>query len=95
MKKIICVLLLLVFVVAGSGIAFAGDKKSEVAVKIISQIPVKASANSFGWDVSVGVVQIYDSKNGVVCYGLAPASESGRAIDGWYPGTSVSCVKVR
>jgi len=95
MKKIIYAFFLFMFVTAGSDITFAGDKKDEATVKVISQIPAKTSQSDSGANTKITVIQINDPKNGIVCYGLVSVSDVGRSYDGGYPGTSIFCAKVK
>jgi len=89
MKEIVCVFAAVVTLLI-SGFVSA----EEVSVKRVSTIPAKTSSRS-GWNVDVVVIQVVDAGNGVICYGMTPTSDSGRALDGGYPGTAISCVKVR
>jgi hypothetical protein len=87
---LLAVFLLAVFTVSD---VFAEEAK----VTVLSTIPIKTEARNatnlkVGWETKALVIKIDDQKNGVVCFAIVSASEAGRAYDGGYPGTAISCV---
>lgn len=93
MKSIFFVALFVLIISASEVIA--ADKKEEVTVKTVSASSVVTSKGSNTNDTGVRVIQIYDSKNGVVCYGIVSTSDKGKGPSGGYPGTSIDCILLK
>lgn len=90
MKKIMSIAITLSMLIGAAQVC-AG----EVMVKIISTLPTTTSTRSHSLDTQAIFLQIEDSKNGVVCYGIASSSDADRTPAGGYPGTAISCVQVK